>query len=196
MSHPIYCSVLFPLVPVISNYPWYCNEPVRPWILHYVRSYTFAKVTSYKTSDLFLLLHAIFNCPRDANQPNTRFPMSLNAWCILLNSLISLCLSSFVGSCCINLHSWCCSLSLGTLPVPLMKLNTHLFVCCLFVYTASVMFDYNIYCRGGELSCIRGLGASLHLLKRVLGSLTCLRMALSQHRASIYSMIWTACQTD
>ena len=37
-----------------------------------------------------------------------------------------------------------------------------------------------------------GLGSSLYLLRRELGSLMCLRIALSEHGASIYSMIWTA----
>ena len=39
-----------------------------------------------------------------------------------------------------------------------------------------------------------GLDSSLHLLRRELGSLTCLRMTLPEHGASIYSMIRTACQ--
>ena len=34
--------------------------------------------------------------------------------------------------------------------------TAHLFVCCLFMYTASVMFDY--YCRDSELSSIGGIG--------------------------------------
>ena len=45
--------------------------------------------------------------------------------------------------------------------------------------TASVIFDY--YCRDSELSYIRGLGSSLHFLTSELRSLTCLRMALSEH---------------
>ena len=35
-----------------------------------------------------------------------------------------------------------------------------------------------------------------YLFLRELGSLMCLRMTLSEHRASIYSMIRTACQPD
>ena len=41
-----------------------------------------------------------------------------------------------------------------------------------------------------------GLGSSLHLLRRELGYVTCLRMALPEHGASVYSMIRTACLPD
>ena len=51
---------------------------------------------------------------------------------------------------------------------------------CLFMYTASVIFDY--YCRDSELSYTGGLGSSLHLLWRELGSLTCLRVTLPRTR--------------
>ena len=43
------------------------------------------------------------------------------------------------------------------------------------------------------LLLLRGLGSSLHLLRRELGSLTCLRMTLPEQGTSIYSMIRTAC---
>ena len=57
-------------------------------------------------------------------------------------------------------------------------------------------FFFYYYCRDSELSYIREIGSSLHLLKRELGSLTCLRMALPEQGAPIYSMIRTACQLD
>ena len=39
-------------------------------------------------------------------------------------------------------------------------------------------------------------GSSLHLHRRELGPIKCLRIALSEHGASIYSAIGTACQPD
>ena len=50
--------------------------------------------------------------------------------------------------------------------------------------------------RSVNCSVLGGLGSSLHLLRRELGSLTCLRMALAEHGPSMYSMSRTACQPD
>ena len=57
-----------------------------------------------------------------------------------------------------------------------VNVNQHWCVlCCLFMYTASIMCDY--YCRESELPYIWGTGfQSAPHFRRELGSLTCLRM--------------------
>ena len=67
---------------------------------------------------------------------------------------------------------------------------------CLFVFVYCISHVWLITAGAANCPRLGGLGSSLHLLRRKLGSLTCLRMTLLEHGTSIYSMIRTACQPD
>ena len=62
---------------------------------------------------------------------------------------------------------------------------------CLFVVCVCILHQSCLSISAGTANCpISGeLGSSLHLIRRELRSLTCLRMTLPEHGTSIYSMI-------
>ena len=68
--------------------------------------------------------------------------------------------------------------------------------CCCFVCVFRISHMLTIIAGKKNCPILSVLDSSQHLLRIKLGSLTCMRMTLPEHGASIYSIIQTAYQPD